>query len=177
MQKRQNSAIKLQRQKQRYMSMITALLLAVGLLGYFLYGAPADGQSVEQELLALQRSLAVMPEVAVPDVRSTHQAKTARVEAVYTADVSYPQVRRFYMESLPQQGWVFSSEETVAPAAQDRGTRKMRFCKNEYRLVVEYSDAGRTAGKAAQWQITLSWGPVQLGQASGDFELWLDVKG
>jgi hypothetical protein len=117
----------------------------------------ADNFRTARSKLQEMKSIAIPVFPAAIDVGSNERsgAGTAIVSKSYKATASYEELKKFYLQRLPAEGWQFHAARPLPASNPATDERLLEFCKNDFSLTVQF--AGQNAGYGWDYAVDIVW--------------------
>lgn len=100
-------------------------------------------------------SIPVFPGAIAVGANERSGAGTGIVSKSYKSGASYEELKKFYLEKLPAEGWLFHADRPLPASNAIPGERLLEFCKGDYSLTVQF--AGRDAGYGWDYSVDMVW--------------------
>lgn len=133
------------------------LLAIFGFAFSFFYlgcGPNADGAKL-RELEKLENELPIFPSMVETSSHKTSKGGLAVMSRSYSSDAPYEHVKKFYIEELTRQGWIYAGERVIKDWGRDLGGSMLTFRNSEYRLSITYS--GEHADYGWDYTVAVVW--------------------
>ncbi len=93
------------------------------------------------ELTEILKSVSVHPSKIETETNNQSSSSNASITRKYKSDVSFDEVKEFYLEQLTNQGWQLNEERELRDRGRFRDERVLHFTRGEFLVSVQY--AGR----------------------------------
>jgi hypothetical protein len=116
-----------------------------------------DGSKL-REVERLSLSIPLYPGSGkLDEAHSSSTPESARVSNKYSSNVSYSDLRSFYLNELTKVGWQFKGERKINEGNEYLGGNTLEFAKGEYLVVLQYAGE-RSTSKDSDYAVSVSWG-------------------
>lgn len=129
-----------------------ALLLFLTTVSCF---SPAQDRARLNEVNRIWTAFPLYPGMVEVDHSKASGFGKAYISKGFRCKATYDDVKRFYLERLPQDGWQLVSERKLKGWERDLGGRELKFRRGDYEVTIEY--AGEGANYGWDYGIGIGW--------------------